>query len=121
MSDGAQSPHIPDPAVPRPLDRLLWLALALSAAVLVPRSIAIARAHSAAWDDLYHLTRGLAFLTRTLDPWKLLLNDPPFGEAVVALPLWAANLAYGRAAWEPGIYDHPLGPEALTVLLAAWK
>jgi hypothetical protein len=121
MSDVAQDLRIADPAVPRPLDRYFWLALLLAAAVLVPRSIAIARAHSESWDDSYHLTRGLAFLTRSLDPETLLLNDPPFGEGLVALPLLAANLLSGREAREPGLYDHPLGPEALAVLLAVWK
>ncbi|HEX8201793.1 MAG TPA: hypothetical protein VF590_15060, partial [Isosphaeraceae bacterium] len=121
MSIEAGSPRGPGPAEARPLDRHLGLALALAAAVLLPRAIAVARAHSASWDDAYHLTRGLAFLTRTLDPGRLPLNDPPFGEAVVALPLLGANLLAGRAAHAPGLYGGPLDPEALQGILAAWK
>jgi 4-amino-4-deoxy-L-arabinose transferase-like glycosyltransferase len=42
-------------------DRHLWLALLLAAAVLLPRAILIANAHSETYDDEYHLFRGARF------------------------------------------------------------
>jgi hypothetical protein len=105
--------------------RGLWLAIALAAAVVIPRSIAISQAHSESIDDKYHLQRGLSFLARDLDTADIapgtLVNDPPLGEGIVALPLWIANHAVGRRPTDPGLYDHPLGPEFILGLIAAWK
>ena len=42
-------------------DRHLWLAVLLAAAVLLPRAILIANAHSECYDDEYHLFRGARF------------------------------------------------------------
>jgi hypothetical protein len=74
------------------LDRRLWLAILVAAAVVLPRSYLIAQAHSESIDDLYHLKRGLVFLTRGLAESELELNDPPLGEGIVALPMLVTNL-----------------------------
>ena len=55
----------------RTFDRQFCLALLLTIMVLVPRSLLVARAHSESCDDDYHLTRGLAFWTRTLGRGRL--------------------------------------------------
>lgn len=98
---------------PRTFDRQFWLALLLVVTVLVPRSLLIARAHSESIDDDYHLTRGLAFWTRTLTAKEFDLNDPPLAEALIALPMLVSNLAEGRAADDHLTYDQPGRAEVL--------
>lgn len=67
-------------------DRQLLLVLLLAAAVIIPRSILISRAHSELIDDEHHLRRGLIFLYgRSMN---LGSTDPLFGEALAALPMW---------------------------------
>lgn len=109
----------------RALRRSLWWVLLLAAAVLVPRSVLIARAHSESSDDEYHMVRGLAFLGRNLEAVDLgattLVNDPPLGEGILALPLWADNLARGLPPDTFRPVDHPWGPEFLLGMVAAWK
>src|SRR5947208_689935 len=72
--------------------RSIWFALLLVGVVVVPRSIAISQAHTESVDDEYHRARGLAFLERNLGVADIaprtLVNDPPLGEGLVALPLW---------------------------------
>ena len=46
---------------PGPFDRSFWLVILIASAVIVPRSVLIAQAHSESFDDGYHLTRGLAY------------------------------------------------------------
>ena len=67
-------------------DRHLWLVIALAACVVIPRAAMICRAHNEGVDDDYHLRRGLLFWSG-LDV-DLRLNDPTFGAAVTALPMW---------------------------------
>jgi hypothetical protein len=102
----------------RRIDRGLGLAMALAAAVLLPRSYLISRAHNENIDADYHLRRGALFLKRNLGATEL--NDPPVGEAIDALPLAATGTLEGR--WErSAIYGKALSPEAIVTLVAIWK
>jgi hypothetical protein len=105
--------------------RAVWIAILVVGAIVIPRSIAISQAHTESCDDQYHRTRGLAFLARNLGVADIaprtLVNDPPLGEGIIALPLWVSNLACGRRPSDPGLYDHPLGPDFVLGLIAAWK
>jgi hypothetical protein len=64
-------------------------AMLLSLIVIIPRGIWIVRQHSTCVDDTYHLYRGLELLR---GDWvalnNIFLNDPPFGEAISALPAY---------------------------------
>ena len=50
-------------------DRHWWLAIAIAAAIVLPRSALVARAQSEGFDDEYHLSRGLDFWYRALEPF----------------------------------------------------
>jgi hypothetical protein len=106
-------------------NRQLWLAILIVGAIVIPRSIAISQAHSEYVDDEYHRTRGLAFLHRDLASVDVargtVVNDPPAGEGIVALPFLVVNLAEGRSSRDPGLYHHRVSPEVLLGFLAAWK
>jgi hypothetical protein len=73
----------------RVFDGNLIAALLLSAVILLPRGAWMIAAHSTTTDENYHLSRGLMFLR---DDMGMLheepLNDPPLGEALVAVPAW---------------------------------
>ena len=124
-----REPHADPSPLPRPegrpahsgLDRQLWLALLLAAAVVFPRSFLIARAHSASYDDDYHLKRGLVFLTRSLAQSGLDFNDPPLGEGLVAVPMLVTNLLAGRSATDDRLYDVPGRAETIAVRSALWN
>src|SRR5262245_143605 len=80
---------------PLSLDRAFWLALLLAAVVVIPRSRRIAHAPPESYDDGCHLTSGMTFLTMhevTDESYTHLLNDPPLGKGLVALPKLAARL-----------------------------
>ncbi len=98
--------------------RHLQLALLVSVAVLIPRSLLIARAHSESLDDTYHLTRGLAYWTRSIGTRDLSMNDPPLAEGLIALPMLATNLLEGRAADDDRLYDVPGRAETITERVA---
>ena len=100
------------------IDRQLWLVLLVAAAVVLPRSYLIAQAHSESIDDLYHLKRGLVFLTRGLAESQLELNDPPLGEGIVALPMLVTNLIEGRKLSDNRLYDVPQRAETIAVRIA---
>lgn len=87
----------------------------------MPRSISIARAHSECVDASYHLERGLAYLSRGILEKGVILNDPPLGEGLLALPAVALNAAWGRDLLDRDFYSKPNGAEHLAVLIAAWK
>ncbi len=103
------------------LDRHLGLALLLAAAVVIPRSYLIARSHSESCDDDYHLTRGLAFLTRGIARADLDLNDPPLGEGLIAVPMLITNRIEGRPATDDRLYDVPERAETIAVRTAVWN
>jgi Dolichyl-phosphate-mannose-protein mannosyltransferase len=103
------------------LDWPLCLMVLLAAAVVLPRSYLMAQAHSEAFDDAYHLKRGLAFLTRSLAGSDLELNDPPLGEGIVALPMLVTNLMEGREPADDRLYDAPQRAETLAVRIALWN
>jgi hypothetical protein len=97
-------------------DRHLWLALLLAAAVLLPRAILIANAHSETYDDEYHLFRGARFWAQNLEGQAQ--SDPPLGEGLSALPLVLTN---DRPGWSGGLYDHSKRPESLLLMVALWR
>jgi hypothetical protein len=103
------------------LDRQMWLVLLFAAVVVLPRSYLIAQAHSESIDDLYHLKRGLVFLTRGLARSELELNDPPLGEGIVALPMLVTNLIEGRRLTDDRLYDVPHRAETIAVRIAFWN
>src|SRR5436190_19641851 len=76
--------------------RSFLLAMLLLAAVVIPRSILVADAHSESSDDEYHLMRGLMFWRHEINA-DIDLNDPPFGEGVLALPMLAIGADYHNA------------------------
>src|SRR5260370_16067904 len=95
MGDKPRGKSEPCGTAPPSLDRPFWLALVFAALVVIPRSVLIATAHSPSYDDGCHLTSGIAFLTMQElpdDSSVHLLNDPPLGKALVALPELAARL-----------------------------
>ncbi len=98
-----------------------WLTILIAAAILIPRSLAIAAVHSESYDDEYHVRRGLAFLTGTIIQKDLILNDPPLGEGLIALPIYLVNRFAGAAQAEYGGEGEPLSRESVELILAAWK
>jgi hypothetical protein len=101
--------------------------LVVSLLVLVPRSAYIASVHSECIDDEYHLVRGVRFLTGKLD--RSPLNDPVLGSAVMALPLWLAdvkpniNAKRGDNVYKYGqvLHGQKVPVETLTMRVAIWK
>jgi hypothetical protein len=117
-------------------DRHLWLALVLTACVVVPRTVLVSRAHSEYWDDQYHLGQGLSFVLRMKT--GVIRNDPPLGQAVLSLPMLATGCvppgpqdprSAGPADSPPGaaplylavLYGQRFGPETISMMVAAWK
>ncbi len=98
-------------------DRQLLIALSLAALVVTVRSVLIELAHSETVDAEYHLNRGIAFLTGTVG--RRILNDPPLGEALCAVPMWLSGCVPGGGA--RGLYGHHLKPETILCLIAVWK
>jgi hypothetical protein len=103
------------------LNRQVGLVLLFAAAIVLPRSYLIARAHSESTDDDFHLTRGLAFLTRNIAGSELYLNDPPLGEGLVAIPMLVTNLIEGRTVTDERLYDVPFRAETIAVRIALWN
>jgi hypothetical protein len=93
----------------------------IGAVVVLPRSYAIAQAHSATYDEAYHLRRGLHFLTRSLGASDLELNDPPLGEGIVAIPLLISNVLDGRTVTDDRLYDRPGRAEMVAGRVALWN
>lgn len=108
-------------SVAYPFDRQVVLAVILVSLVVVPRSALIARAHSETFDTEYHITRGLAYLTRTISVKDLRLNDPPLGEGLIALPVLVTNLLDGRRADDNQLFDAPGRAEKIAVRIAVWN
>src|SRR5215208_99307 len=91
--------------------RAYLLVILLATAVLVPRSLLVSRAHSDCIDTKYHVDRGVAFWCGTIRDREL--NDPTFGEAILAVPLMLTGSYAADPYEEPGIYGHRLSPETL--------
>src|SRR5882762_8342155 len=102
---------------PGRFDRQLLIAWALAAVFVVVRSVLIEAAHSETVDSEYHLNRGLAFLTGTVG--KRILNDPPLGEALSALPMWVTRCLPSATA--RCLYGHHLRTETILLMIAVWK
>jgi hypothetical protein len=101
--------------------RQVALAVVVAATVFVPRSIAMTNAHSDSYDDDYHLTRGLTFLTRSFGSADLRMNDPPLGEGLVALPMLVTNVVEGRKLTDDRLYDRPGRAETLAFRAGVWN
>lgn len=107
-----------DAEISRPrLDRQLWLAVLVTACVIIPRTVLVSRAHSDYWDDQYHLRHGLAFLLR--EPAGEMRQDAPLGQAVLALPMLLAGCR--EISDKAVLLAQPLRPETISTLVAAWK
>src|SRR5438034_4886140 len=74
----------------------VWLAMLIAAVVVMPRSILIMRAHTDHFDDQAHLRRGMNFLMRNPSDMYLMMNDPPLGSAIGALPMLVTGCWPGR-------------------------
>jgi hypothetical protein len=96
------------------------LAVLLAGAVVIPRSYLIGRAHSPTHDVPYHVTRGIAYLSRSIAAQDLWLNDPPMGEGLLALPVIALNAATGRDLGDDRIFDQPGRADAVVLWGAVW-
>jgi hypothetical protein len=95
-------------------------AMLLAAAIVIPRALLVARAHSDTVDDEYHLTRGIRYWMGILPGTHL--NDPPLGEALGALPLYLAGVRVDPSDGDPSaLYGQPRSAEMLQLLLAGWK
>src|SRR4051812_38443373 len=107
------------PATNRPALHCL-LAVLLGAAVLIPRGLLISHAHSDTWDTQYHIDTGIRIWRGTLGDHKL--NDPPLGEALVALPVLLTG-CYNDSdpETETGVYGQRLSAQTLCDLIAVWK
>jgi hypothetical protein len=100
------------------MDRSFWLAMLISAAVLIPRAVLITRAHNESWDDDIHLSRGLWYLTRSHAQVKL--NNPPLGEGLVALPLPLMGVLPDKPLPETGLYGYRVAPETIRLVVTIW-
>ena len=110
-------------------DRRAWLCAVLALCVVLPRSILITRAHSECVDDDYHLDHGMCVLLGTHHP--LTYNDPPFGEVILALPLYAMGVrvhetvqadSNGIVARQRSMYHgQRYSPDTLRTVVAVWK
>ena len=123
----------PDAEPPRPRwDRQLWLAVLVAAAVVVPRTLLVSRAHSEYWDDQYHLSQGLSLVLGTKT--GVIRNDPPLGQMVLSVPMLLAGCVPPRPEESPAaspdgpaplyiavLYGHRLAPETISMMVAAWK
>ena len=116
--------------MPKSLKRHIWLAVLITAAIIIPRSVMIARNQSSSCDDDYHVFRGLMLLRGEMDKLRhYYLNDPCVGEAISAIPAWfnGVHLKDNLDVFQlPG--DVPPGPKneftpstALRVETAVWK
>jgi hypothetical protein len=111
------------------LDRQLMLALLVSAAVLVPRGILIARLHGPTVDENYHLYRGLLLLRQDRANLRAIRwNDPPLGEAITAIPAWLNRVHLSDPmyafAWNrqvPPPEDCYVVPTSIRIETAIWK
>lgn len=130
-----------------PLDRWFWLAALLIAMVVIPRSAMISWSHSGYIDDDWHIRRGLLFVTKNLSGQPVNLDNPPFGDGLMVLPLVAlgctpdeplnpATMPPGWANTPPAnpklahnslvyrghvIFGRQLQPNVILLIIAIWK
>lgn len=91
----------------------------VAALIVMPRTLLIAHAHTETVDEDFHLYCGLQALYRDLDVVKL--NDPPTGEALIALPFRLLGLKTIYHTIGTAIHDQPVSAETLRLLVAGWK
>ncbi|HEX8521993.1 MAG TPA: glycosyltransferase family 39 protein [Tepidisphaeraceae bacterium] len=104
-------------------DRHSFLAILISALVLIPRAIFIANAHSESFDAPYHLRHGLAFATGNPGHVVMNSNDAPLGQMLISLPMIVTGCLPGEPIhlqnWPNGVRvpgetmegEPPLAPE----------
>jgi hypothetical protein len=111
-------------------DRQLAMATLIAAAVLISRGILIAHDHGPTVDENYHLYRGLLFLRQD---WPHIYdarwNDPPLGEALLAIPAWLNGVRMSNpiyaSAWSRDVpplakYCYVM-PDSIRIQTAIWK
>jgi len=111
-------------------DRQLAMATLIAAAVLISRGILIAHDHGPTVDENYHLYRGLLFLRQD---WPHIYdarwNDPPLGEALLAIPAWLNGVRMSNpiyaSAWSRDVpplakYCYVM-PDSVRIETAIWK
>ena len=112
------------PIVPHYIHSLMfscWTATLIASAIIVPRSYYIANAHSESYDDRYHVSRGLAFWSKTIVEKRLTLNDPPVGEAIIAFPIYLIDWFRGGSLTENSGHNPSMKIETIAKVLAVWK
>ncbi|MGA2442214.1 MAG: hypothetical protein ABSH08_14775 [Tepidisphaeraceae bacterium] len=119
-----------DPAKRGGWDRSLTMATLIAAAVLIFRGILIAHFHGPTFDENYHLYRGLLFLRQDFKTLRgIRLNDPPLGEALLAVPAWLNGQHLSdpllASAWShdlppPAKFCYVL-PDHVRIETAIWK
>jgi hypothetical protein len=77
--------------------------------------------HSRTWDEDVHVKKGLALLTGTIHRPEIDVNDPPLGDALVALPMLALNSTHGVALTNSAIHAQPFSRDLAQGLLFVWK
>jgi hypothetical protein len=112
----------PDPSTSfvarRVVDGPFCAAVLVAILVLVPRSWHVAANSSPCRDDQYHLTHGL-WMLGAADTGTL--NDPPLGEAILALPLRIAGVNTEHGRRPDVIFDQRISPQAILEIVAVWK
>ena len=103
------------------IDWQIIAAVLFSVLIVAPRSYVIARAHSETYDAQYHITRGLSYFARTISKKDLSCNDPPIGEALIAVPVLVTNLLEGRDIDDDRLYDVAGRAETIAVRIALWN
>lgn len=95
-----------DRALPR-LDRHFWLALLLSALVILPRSASISIAQNENLDASFHLRLGFRFITGNPGGLILAATDAPLGQVLLCLPMIATgsypSREIDRQTWPAGL------------------
>jgi hypothetical protein len=120
----------------------------VAALVVIPRCMLIARAHSETVDEPAHVDRGLTIVYGNPGQKSIEMNDPPFGDVLIVLPMLAMGANPADAiVWDhwPGgkpaelptlrpdlakrlriirkevLYGYARSPEALLMGIAIWK
>jgi hypothetical protein len=101
-------------------DRALWLALVLTSVILITRGVMIQKRLTRCIDDRYHIGRGLLYLHRDYKQMRLTTyNDPPLGEAIIALPLYVQGIDVQQSptglSFQPDLMLHGAPLEQLPI------
>jgi Dolichyl-phosphate-mannose-protein mannosyltransferase len=104
-------------------DRQFVLAMLLACAVLFPRTALVVNSQSERLDDEYHLRRGIQYLKNNLvGNADLPLNDPPLGEGLGAIVMWASGCwPKGGGPVKSALWGYRLSADMILMLIAMWK